>query len=66
MATYERVDEDGRVVERVTTPDGSYEDTRLGVAALEGVGGWGAVVEASSEPRVEVPGDRLPPEHPGG
>lgn len=41
MAVYERL-EGGEVVERVTTVDGSHEDTRIGVAALEGDGGWRA------------------------
>lgn len=40
MPTYERVDEDGDVVERVGVVDGSYEDTRLGLAALEDRDGW--------------------------
>jgi hypothetical protein len=39
MPAYERVD-NGEVVETVITVDGSTEDTRLGVAALEGTGGW--------------------------
>lgn len=43
MPIYERVGVGGRVVERVTVSDGSYEDTRLGVAVLEETGGWRAV-----------------------
>jgi hypothetical protein len=42
MAYYERVNGDGLVVERVHASDGSYEDTRLGVAVLEETGGWRA------------------------
>ncbi|MFB4294796.1 hypothetical protein ACBI99_44705 [Nonomuraea sp. ATR24] len=40
MGRYERVDEHGQVVERVHVLNGTYEDTRLGVAALEETGGW--------------------------
>lgn len=40
MPTYERLDDAGDVVERIGAPTGSFEDTRLGVAVLEGRGGW--------------------------
>lgn len=61
MATYERVNERGQVVERVYAPDGTFEDTRLGVAALEGTG-WAVVGDAADEPRfeAETAGDRPP------
>lgn len=36
---YERVVDD-RVVERVQPVPGDFEDTRLGVAVLDGTGGW--------------------------
>ncbi|GAB3437467.1 hypothetical protein [Actinophytocola sediminis] len=39
MPTYERV-QGGRVVERVQPLAGDYEDTRLGLLALEGEQGW--------------------------
>lgn len=60
MGVYERVDADGQVVETVYAPDGSFEDTRLGVAVLEGSNGWAVVGEPTSEPPVEVSGDVLP------
>lgn len=37
---YERLDEAGNVVERVQPVDGDYEDTRLGLAVLDGLSGW--------------------------
>jgi hypothetical protein len=39
MPRYEQVT-DGEVTERVSVTDGSFEDTRLGLAVLEGTGGW--------------------------
>lgn len=52
MTTYERVD-DGQVVERVTPKPGGYEDTRLGVAALEGTGGWRVADQEPAAPTQE-------------
>lgn len=40
MPLYERVDALGEVVERVQTIDGSTHDTELGVAVIDGTGGW--------------------------
>lgn len=52
MTVYERLDDAGTVVERVAPLEGSFEDTRLGVAALECSGGWRA---ADSSPAAERP-----------
>lgn len=40
MPVYERVDEHGQVMERVAPLAGDFEDTRLGLAVLDGAGGW--------------------------
>lgn len=39
MSTYERV-LDGKVVERVTPIEGDFEDTRLGLLAMEDGSAW--------------------------
>lgn len=39
MPIYERVN-DGEVVERVNVVDGTFEDTRIGLAVLEERDGW--------------------------
>lgn len=39
MPVYERLEGED-VVERVEVVDGSYEDTRIGLAVLEARGGW--------------------------
>lgn len=58
MTVYERVDEAGVVVERVQPIEWSYEDTRLGLAALDGGRGWRvAGQEQPAEPDPE-PGPR--------
>lgn len=49
MGTYVRR-KGRRVLERVITEEGSFEDTRLGLAAMEGKGGW----------HVEEPADAAP------
>jgi hypothetical protein len=65
MSSYEHV-VDGKVTERVTTVDGSDEDTRLGVAALDrapGADGWR--IEGTVDPEPEQPADELStPENP--
>lgn len=53
MPIYERRNDTGEVIERVRTVDGSLEDTRLGVAALEGRGDWVRVDETG--PAAPVP-----------
>ncbi|MCG5220268.1 hypothetical protein [Streptosporangium sp. KLBMP 9127] len=55
MGRYERVDDEGQVLERVYAADGSYEDTRLGVAALEEKGGWRVMVQAPPDEPAEPP-----------
>ncbi|WP_367128323.1 hypothetical protein [Saccharothrix sp. HUAS TT1] len=63
MTTYERVNDQGRVVERVTPVPGDHEDTRLGVAVLESAGGWrvqGGEVE-QADPHGEDPPPADPP-----
>jgi hypothetical protein len=51
MSTYERV-VDGRVVERVTPIEGDFEDTRLGLLAMEDGSEWRiAAVEQTSTPQ---------------
>jgi hypothetical protein len=47
---YERVDENGQVVERVQPTPGDYEDTRLGVAVLDGINGWRLAAEPQPAP----------------
>jgi len=49
MPTYERV-QDGAVVERVITSDGTHEDTRIGCLALDGAGGWRQADHDVNEP----------------
>lgn len=53
---YERVDDRGQVVERVQPVPDDYEDTRLGVAVIEGKGGWRIAPEDTSTdiPAVEI------------
>ena len=45
MPTYERREPGGKVLERVRVLDGSLEDTRLGLAVLDGTDGWSRVDE---------------------
>ena len=65
MPVYERVDAHGQVVERVQTIEGSIHDTELGVAVLDGVGGWrpaGTTPPAPAETPLAAP---EPPPVPG-
>lgn len=48
---YERVDQAGQVVERVQPIAGDHEDTRLGLLALEGQGGWRVAGAETSTPQ---------------
>ena len=62
MNVYERV-VDGQVVERVQPTPGDYEDTRLGVAILDGLNGWRlADGAADAGPAPETPADDTPGE----
>lgn len=66
MPVYERVDARGQIVERVDPVPGGYEDTRLGVAALEGTNGWRvAGAEPAAEP-TPAPQDPADPDADGG
>jgi hypothetical protein len=49
MPTYERI-LDGEVVERVTPIEGDYEDTRLGLLAMEDGGEWRIAATARTSP----------------
>ncbi|MEC3977899.1 hypothetical protein [Amycolatopsis sp. H20-H5] len=53
MPTYERIDESGTVVERVNLIDGSYEHTRIGMAAMEGRSGWRTPPKPTPDPPPE-------------
>lgn len=59
MPTYERV-LDGRVVERVTPIEGDFEDTRLGLLAMEDGGEWRAATGESppASPSTPDPSDK--------
>lgn len=62
MPTYERV-LDGRVVERVTPIEGDFEDTRLGLLAMEDGSKWriAATGETSpASPSTPDPNDKSP------
>lgn len=61
---YERLDDAGTVVERVQPNPGSYEDTRLGCAALEGAGGWRVADPPVSAPAAEPGPPAEEPEDP--
>lgn len=79
MPTYERVGDDGQVVERVTPIPGDHEDTRLGCAVIDGKGGWRVAVDpataatppespsaASEEPSTPEPDKDSAEEKPAG
>lgn len=53
---YERVDERGEVVERVQPLAGDFEDTRLGVAVLDGTGGWRLADAEPADSQKDPPG----------
>lgn len=57
--TYERVDEHGAVVERVQPIDGDYEDTRLGLLAMEEGSEW-RLANAEPEPSTEAEPEPAP------
>lgn len=57
MPTYERV-ESGRVIERVQPLAGDYEDTRLGLLALDGREGWRVADNASQPPVDDAPAEQ--------
>lgn len=63
MPTFERV-EDGKVVERVITVHNSNEDNRLGVAAVDGEGGWRVVTDTPDKPAEPAAADSAPAEKP--
>lgn len=59
MPKYEHV-VDGEVTERVTTVDGSPEDTRIGCAAIDrepGADGWRVEGTVDPEPTPDPPAD---------
>ncbi|MEV0586324.1 hypothetical protein [Nonomuraea sp. NPDC050310] len=58
MGRYERVDDAGNVVETSYAPDGTYEDTRLGLAALENANGWRVATEPAPD---DDPAPSTPP-----
>lgn len=64
MSTFERVDVDGQVVERVVTIPNSHEDNRLGLAALEDGSAWRAVPETPEEPAKPAASNSAPAEKP--
>jgi hypothetical protein len=61
--TFERVNEDGVVVERIVTYPGSHSETEYGVLALEGRGGW---QYAPEEPTTAAEPKEPAPSPPGG
>jgi len=64
VTTYERVDEHGRMVERVTPAPGDLEDIRLGCAVLDGTGGWR--VQGAEPVQAEQPPAETTPTIPAG
>lgn len=56
---YRCVDGNGKKIEEVVVPEGSYEDTRLGLEVLQGESGW-QLVDGDAD--VDQPDDNVPAE----